>query len=338
MGDSDAQMVEGSASGSEDDDQDDAIVVDEALSTLGRKLDHENDILDISAEESLRQVIAHEKELLQVGEIVGQKGRPRQVVSDAALNERLGIISTTTIRSIRIRKSTWNSKIFSKFLINQVSPDTLEEDSDTEEPGQKDQNSGDIYVSLVDLLRSVQPGLAPDLSTIYGSYATSKEGKSPLSKAQTQKREAVKKEKGGPKKVRKVEQAEKVVLDGASVSTDHTMDRIIQLSQTLMEVFLETQKPVSLLRLCVDPESFTKTVENFFCFSFLIRDEKASLFLDDDQIPVCCPVGAAGEEDDGLEQLVRTCSQTNAGEDSFRQLMVSLTEDSWKSLVQTMTV
>ena len=84
--------MENSGSASEDNDQDDVIFVDEALTQLGRKLDREKDILE-TAEETLRRVIEHEKELLKVGEIVGQKGRPRQVVSDAALTERLGAIS-----------------------------------------------------------------------------------------------------------------------------------------------------------------------------------------------------------------------------------------------------
>ncbi|XP_018331451.1 non-structural maintenance of chromosomes element 4 homolog A-like isoform X3 [Agrilus planipennis] len=49
------------------------------------------------------------------------------------------------------------------------------------------------------------------------------------------------------------------------------------------------QTPIKYFNFVIDSESFERTIENMFYFSFLLRDGKASLEIDNDGIPVVAP-------------------------------------------------
>ena len=71
----------------------------------------------------------------------------------------------------------------------------------------------------------------------------------------------------------------------------------------------------------LDPTSFCKTVENIFHLSFLIKENFATIFIDDSGQPMVQPV-----------KVAKHGSKT--GDDHIKQVVVSLTLEEWEELVK----
>lgn len=69
------------------------------------------------------------------------------------------------------------------------------------------------------------------------------------------------------------------------------------------------RQPVSYFKFVIDPTDFWKSVQNVFHFSFLVRDDKVKMFLNDDGLPVVEP--AARNRPDGASQERSTNFQFN---------------------------
>ncbi|KAM3606153.1 uncharacterized protein V6R79_011619 [Siganus canaliculatus] len=78
--------------------------------------------------------------------------------------------------------------------------------------------------------------------------------------------------------------------------------------------------PISYYEFIIDPNSFSRTVENIFHTSFLIRDGHARMYLDESRLPCIAPV----EEDEA----------ENGGSGSRKQCVVSLNPKMWKELIE----
>jgi anti-sigma28 factor (negative regulator of flagellin synthesis) len=195
-----------------------------------------------------------------------------------------------------------------------------------------------------DFLGECPAGLVPDLSTVYGAISTvaakTKRAKSP--EASQEARKAKDKDRELPQVVRKLQAAE------MDANIDPTMQRVGELNAGIQEMFLaHDRKPICLMRLLIDRRSFQKTVQNFFCFSFLLKDDAVRVYLDEAQLPVCTPVrllhetGAdepIGEGQNGEEMQIEEVPDptlNRAEENKFQTIMMNLTETSWKDLVQT---
>ena len=46
---------------------------------------------------ALRRIVQHQKDFLRLGQIVGEKGLPRQLMSDATLLQRCSVLSKITL-------------------------------------------------------------------------------------------------------------------------------------------------------------------------------------------------------------------------------------------------
>ncbi|XP_071754133.1 non-structural maintenance of chromosomes element 4 homolog A [Centroberyx gerrardi] len=82
--------------------------------------------------------------------------------------------------------------------------------------------------------------------------------------------------------------------------------------------------PISYYEFVIDPNSFSRTVENIFHTSFLIRDGLARMYLDNTKLPCIAPV-----EEGEVE---------NGGSCSRKQCIVSISPRSWKELIDALDI
>lgn len=74
----------------------------------------------------------------------------------------------------------------------------------------------------------------------------------------------------------------------------------------------------------IDPNSFSRTVENIFHTSFLIRDGLARVYLDEDKLPCIAPLEEEEVEPDGSA--------------SSKQCILSITPKIWKDLIDAFDI
>ncbi|KAM3863040.1 non-structural maintenance of chromosomes element 4 homolog A [Diretmus argenteus] len=80
--------------------------------------------------------------------------------------------------------------------------------------------------------------------------------------------------------------------------------------------------PISYYEFVIDPTSFSRTVENIFHTSFLIRDGLARMYLDEDKLPCIAPV----EEGDA------------EGSSSPKQGIISMSIKMWKEFIDALDI
>ncbi|XP_028325403.1 non-structural maintenance of chromosomes element 4 homolog A isoform X2 [Gouania willdenowi] len=82
--------------------------------------------------------------------------------------------------------------------------------------------------------------------------------------------------------------------------------------------------PISYYEFVIDPDSFSRTVENIFHTSFLIRDGLAQMYLDDEKLPCIAP----SEDVEGA----------TADSQSRQQCIVSINYKEWKDLIEVFEI
>ncbi|XP_021030746.1 EP300-interacting inhibitor of differentiation 3 [Mus caroli] len=108
-------------------------------------------------------------------------------------------------------------------------------------------------------------------------------------------------------------------------TTEKEVERILGLLQTYFQKYPDT--PVSYFEFVIDPNSFSRTVENIFYVSFIIRDGFARIRLDQDRLPILEPTNV---------------SQVDEESDSYlycrKQGVISLSLQDWKNIVSTFEI
>ncbi|XP_031660770.1 non-structural maintenance of chromosomes element 4 homolog A [Oncorhynchus kisutch] len=82
--------------------------------------------------------------------------------------------------------------------------------------------------------------------------------------------------------------------------------------------------PISYYEFVIDPTSFSRSVENIFHTSFLVRDGVARMYLDHDKLPCIAPV-EEGEVEAG-------------GTSSRQQCVISISPKSWKEIIEVFSI
>uniref|UniRef100_A0A2K5CG18 Non-structural maintenance of chromosomes element 4 n=2 Tax=Aotus nancymaae TaxID=37293 RepID=A0A2K5CG18_AOTNA len=108
-------------------------------------------------------------------------------------------------------------------------------------------------------------------------------------------------------------------------ATEKEVERILGLLQTYFREDPDT--PMSFFDFVVDPHSFSRTVENIFHVSFIIRDGFARIRLDQDRLPIIEPVNI-NEENEGFEQNTQVRNQG----------IIALSYRDWEEIVKTFEI
>ncbi|XP_055483878.1 EP300-interacting inhibitor of differentiation 3 [Psammomys obesus] len=153
---------------------------------------------------------------------------------------------------------------------------------------------------------------------IFGSFKAERSARKP--RLDHHKRACKMEENGDmPTKLRKLD------MHANQETTEKEVERILGLLQTYFQKYPDT--PVSYFEFVIDPNSFSRTVENIFYVSFIIRDGFARIRLDQDRLPILEPtnVNQVGEEND-------SCSYGR------KQGVISLSLQDWKNIVSTFEI
>ncbi|KAL2082970.1 hypothetical protein ACEWY4_020743 [Coilia grayii] len=105
-------------------------------------------------------------------------------------------------------------------------------------------------------------------------------------------------------------------------ATEKEVERILGCLQSYFAD--DPESPISYYEFVIDPKSFSRTVENIFHTSFLVRDGLARLYLDDDKLPCIAPV-----EDGEVEP---------GGPTSRQQCIVSICPEEWKEIIKVFEI
>ncbi|XP_005322509.3 EP300-interacting inhibitor of differentiation 3 [Ictidomys tridecemlineatus] len=122
-----------------------------------------------------------------------------------------------------------------------------------------------------------------------------------------------------PTKLRKLD------LSTNQEATEKEVERILGLLQTYFRKYPDT--PVSYFEFVIDPNSFSRTVENIFYVSFIIRDGFARIRLDQDRLPILEPIN--------INQMGEGGDPSSFGR---KQGVISLSLQDWKNIVATFEI
>lgn len=112
----------------------------------------------------------------------------------------------------------------------------------------------------------------------------------------------------------------KKIEDSDQEATEKEVERILGYLKSYHQY--DPTSPISFYEFVIDPKSFSRTVENIFHTSFLIRDGLARTYLDNDKL--CCiePVEEGEVEAGG----------------SCKQCIISLSPKMWKELIDAFDI
>ncbi|CAF5096890.1 unnamed protein product, partial [Rotaria magnacalcarata] len=115
-------------------------------------------------------------------------------------------------------------------------------------------------------------------------------------------------------------------------SGEQTSQEIIRMNRCLEEAYQNNDnQPVSFFMFTIHPKLFCRSVENIFHVSFLIKEGKAELFLDENQLPVLRPSNKSDTQNDSTINNGQKSSSHQVI--SLTQLILSLDIEQWETLV-----
>jgi hypothetical protein len=152
---------------------------------------------------------------------------------------------------------------------------------------------------------------------------------------------------------KKPRNARKAGLDGPGVATQTLVDDgsgkvdIPETGASLTEILVQStlqqlvtiwknadRSPIAYFDFVIDPESFGRSVENMFHVSFLIKENKARMVLDEDNetsVPFIEPIKTKKADRDKPKSSASAAGENAVLENRF-QAIVSLTMEDWEEL------
>ncbi|XP_005606614.2 EP300-interacting inhibitor of differentiation 3 [Equus przewalskii] len=238
--------------------------------------------------------------------------RTREAALDAQFLVLASDLGKEKAKQLNSNTSFFNQVAFCDFLFLFVGLNWMEDDEQDELSG-CDDNVPLSFWETVQKEASSWMLRAETFHFIFGSFKS--EPSAPKHRLDHQKKVHKMEENGDmPTKLRKVD------LNSNQEATEKEVERILGLLQMYFRKYPDT--PVSYFEFVIDPNSFSRTVENIFYVSFIIRDGFARIRLDQDRLPILEPIN--------INQMGEGNDPSSHGR---KQGVISLSLEDWKNIV-----
>lgn len=243
--------------------------------------------------------------------------RTREAALDAQFLVLASDLGKEKAKQLSCDMSFFNQVAFCDFLFIFVGLNWVEDDEHGELSGCDD----NIALSFWETVQKEATSWILQAETfhfIFGSFKSKPSAPKPRLEHH---KKAHKMEENGdmPTKLRKLD------LSNNQEATEKEVERILGLLQTYFRKYPDT--PVSYFEFVIDPNSFSRTVENIFYVSFIIRDGFARIRLDQDRLPILEPIN--------INQVGEGNDPSSHGR---KQGVISLSLQDWKNIVATFEI
>ncbi|XP_045867184.1 EP300-interacting inhibitor of differentiation 3 [Meles meles] len=241
--------------------------------------------------------------------------RTREAALDAQFLVLASDLGKEKAKQLNCDMSFFNQVAFCDFLFIFVGLNWMEDEH--EELSGFDDN---IVLSFWDTVQKEASSWILQAETFHFIFGSFKSKPAPRPRLEHHKK-ALKMEENGdmPTKLRRLD------LSNNQEATEKEVERILGLLQTYFRKYPDT--PVSYFEFVIDPNSFSRTVENIFYVSFIIRDGFARIRLDQDRLPILEPIN--------INQVGEGNDPSSHGR---KQGVISLSLQDWKNIVATFEI
>uniref|UniRef100_A0A1A8SCS9 Non-structural maintenance of chromosomes element 4 n=1 Tax=Nothobranchius rachovii TaxID=451742 RepID=A0A1A8SCS9_9TELE len=239
--------------------------------------------------------------------------QPREAALDAKLLVAATDLGKEKAGQLFTEGSTFDPTVFTEHLLSFMGLNRLEDEEDDH------QNEGEGYLPKDAWHRLAQRTescfkTAPSFHYMMGSFHA--EPPPPKQRTERQRRAPNKEAKRMmPTQLKKMEESHQE-------ATEKEVERILGYLKRYYQD--DSSSPISYYEFVIDPKSFSRTVENIFHTSFLIRDGLARMYLDDDELPCIQPVEEGEIED--------------ASTSTRNQCIVSISPKIWRELIDAFEI
>lgn len=243
--------------------------------------------------------------------------RTREAALDAQFLVLASDLGKEKAKQLNSDMSYFNQVAFCDFLFIFVGMNWMEDDEHNELSG-CDDNIARSFWETVHKEAASWMLRAETFHFIFGSFKS--RSSAPKHRSEHRKKAHRMEEDGDmPTKLRRLD------LSSNQEATEKEVERILGLLQTYFRKYPDT--PVSYFEFVVDPKSFSRTVENIFYVSFIIRDGFARIRLDQDRLPILEPIN--------INQVGEGSDPSSHGR---KQGVISLSLQDWKNIVATFEI
>ncbi|KAI7805382.1 putative non-structural maintenance of chromosomes element 4-like protein A-like [Triplophysa rosa] len=236
---------------------------------------------------------------------------------EAALDAQLLVLATDLGKEkasqLHAEGSAFDPSAFAEHLLSFMGLNRLEEEDDDQDGHLNGYLPQDAWQKLAKR-SEVCFKMAPSFHYMLGSFLA--EPPPPRQRVERQRKAPSKEAKRiMPTQLKKMEESQQE-------ATEKEVERILA---CLQKYFADDpEEPISYYEFVIDPSSFSRTVENIFHTSFLIRDGLAKIYLDKEGLPCIGPV-EEGEIETG-------------GAADRNQCVISISQASWKEIIEAFDI
>ena len=236
---------------------------------------------------------------------------PREAVFDSHVLKLTSELGQEQAANLQTNMTVFDRSIFAEKLVTFM--DGRCRDSQREKPELDWAKLGKFTTTMFNV--------TPKLDFIYGPLAMEPIIKHRAARERNTQKKPTESQKKKPQQLQQEEQEE---------STTKEVQRVLKAIHKLTDPEQGSHSNVPFFEFITDPDSFSTTIENMFHLSFLVKDGKVKLYLDEDNTPVVKYDPASGQVPTSTPGTTRALS--------LSQVVISMTIEKWKKLKEEFNI